>query len=291
MNLTDAWQTYIRSPYQDAPGAKQLASYKSQWFHFVDWAASEGVTEVEAVDKRVARDYAALLIHDMHVTASTFNRRLATIKRILRIAASEMDVEMAPPFAAIPNRTHHGKTHRPFKKEEIAAIFDAVPDGEKRTILIIALNTGLRLKDCVLLKWECVDREAKLLRVLTFKKQKSVVIPLMGALISELDTLTQDGKYICPGEAQRYHDTPDGYRQWFGRLLKRKGVYEDSTGTVGMHSFRHTFASKLRNAGVSEFVAQSILGHSSSSVTKIYSHIDTASIEQAIQQVEDADNV
>ena len=52
------------------------------------------------------------------------------------------------------------------------------------------------------------------------------------------------------------------------------------------HDLRHTFASRLVSSGVSLYVVQAFLGHSSIKVTERYSHLAQEYLQQAINTYE-----
>ena len=50
---------------------------------------------------------------------------------------------------------------------------------------------------------------------------------------------------------------------------------------ISFHCLRHTATSLLKNAGVSDVVAREFVGHDSPAVSKLYTHIDTATLRAA----------
>lgn len=66
--------------------------------------------------------------------------------------------------------------------------------------------------------------------------------------------------------------TMQAFYRTFDKILKEAGI--DTTGGVGLHALRHTFATKLFEAGVEVKVVSNILGHSSTNVTyNTYIHV------------------
>ena len=56
---------------------------------------------------------------------------------------------------------------------------------------------------------------------------------------------------------------------------------------LGFHSLRHYVTTQLKASGASDSVAREIVGHESAAVSRIYSHIDTATLRIAIDRLPD----
>src|SRR5262249_35039184 len=56
---------------------------------------------------------------------------------------------------------------------------------------------------------------------------------------------------------------------------------------ISFHSLRHSTATFLRAAGVSDFVAREILGHESAAIARLYTHLTTDDLRAAMQRVPD----
>ena len=65
------------------------------------------------------------------------------------------------------------------------------------------------------------------------------------------------------------------------RLQRILGHLEIPGGTI--HTLRHTFASHLVQRGVSLFVVQKLLGHSSIKTTEIYSHLVPENFHESVK--------
>jgi site-specific recombinase XerD len=65
----------------------------------------------------------------------------------------------------------------------------------------------------------------------------------------------------------------------FARILKVCKI----TKTLGTHGIRHGFISFLVNNGVSSAQIGWLVGHSSSEITKIYSHVDERTLSKVLK--------
>jgi len=59
----------------------------------------------------------------------------------------------------------------------------------------------------------------------------------------------------------------------------------DLNPKLHLHSLRHTFATWLVQEGVSIYEVQKLLGHSSISVTQVYSHLAASELHGAVNKI------
>ncbi|MCK9585064.1 MAG: tyrosine recombinase [Candidatus Cloacimonetes bacterium] len=64
-------------------------------------------------------------------------------------------------------------------------------------------------------------------------------------------------------------------RMGFWKILRQACIKAGIKRDVSPHTFRHSFATHLLEAGVGLRIVQSLLGHSSINTTQIYTHVDT----------------
>ena len=118
-------------------------------------------------------------------------------------------------------------THRkPFTEEQLRAIFIASQkDDFIRPVVVLGLNTPLRLGDCCQLKWSAVDPEEGFLTVpSTSKTQKEVQIPIWGQLKAELVKHPRTGEYVLPKQAQMYRENPTGINSKLREVFAAAGI-------------------------------------------------------------------
>jgi integrase len=157
-----------------------------------------------------------------------------------------------------------------------------------------ALYTGLRREELRRLRWVDVDFKRAVVIVPKSKSKKPRAIPMSDKLQAVLQQQRENyGQctYVFPGQERRGYS---GMRRpnWWNYALKplqaampifSDGMAEQATGR-GFHLFRHTFASRLVQAGVPLIKVSAWLGHANISTTMIYAHLapgHDADIEKA----------
>jgi len=152
------------------------------------------------------------------------------------------------------------------EKKEIKRLYNTCPEYLK-SIVALAVCTGMRRGEILNLKWPDVDFRRKIITILKTKGQKKREVPV-GVGISRL-LLKQrkhpDNPYVFCYEDGRCIGS---FKRSFKTALKRAGI-KDFT----FHDLRHTFASHLVMSGVDLKTVQEIMGHSSFTTTLRYAHL------------------
>jgi len=166
-----------------------------------------------------------------------------------------------------------------------------------RSIILVAVLTGLRRGELFALRWGAVDLDQGVLQVResvynghfsTPKTHSSVrQIPLsspLAELLRRRKTLAGD---TCP-EALVFatrKGTPLSPQNILKRVIHPTCV-RLKMPRVGWHTFRHTHATLLNELGESVKTAQAILGHSDIATTlQVYTHPVPASVSHAEERL------
>jgi integrase len=157
----------------------------------------------------------------------------------------------------------------------------------------VALNTGLRMSELRRLQWGDVDLPARSLVVRMSKGRRPRSVPLNQSALKALRHQQRRFghlPYVFPGgrDCRGKADAGGTWRRtqmrgldWWTRkalLPLRVAIPKFSLapkGSVGRgwHLFRHTFASRLVQAGISIYKVSSWLGHASVRTTGMYAHL------------------
>lgn len=225
---------------------------------------------------------------------ATINREVAALKRLLAIAVQKRiiphhnmtDYEMLNEdnererfltHEEIDNLIEECAKTRPSKcypGKEIPLYPDYL-----RVVLIVALNTGLRIGGVLTLKWEEIDWKrneiVKIVKHHRSKKKEPVHIPMTTVLRDEL-------------LAWRARDGVTKLTGWVFPSPKKPGIHVQTTSNFGLpralrgakiedytfHDNRHTFCTLFLEEYPDKIeVLRKIVGHSSSYITRRYAHI------------------
>lgn len=206
-----------------------------------------------------------------------------------------------------------------FTDEEIEAIKRALEGHRLKTLILLALGTGLRQGELLGLKWSNVDLENKEIRVeqaikavtiinadgtrkyeireQALKTKNSVrIVPIPSNLITLLKKhkaaqkeeklkagpLYNDNDFVFATETGSPIDARNLLRA-YKKILEKAGVPYRK-----FHALRHTYATKLFERGVPIKTVQMLLGHSDISVTaNIYTHVMPEKKIDAVEKIND----
>jgi len=147
---------------------------------------------------------------------------------------------------------------RYLSKTEIRSIIDSSVAAGLYPMVMTAIYSGARLGELRRLKWSHIDFERKVITIYKSKTGRFRQIPLHRKLAEALQPLAGDG--LCFDNRN--------LRKRFDKMKAGAYIYD-----IGWHTFRHTFASLLAQAGVSLYKISKYLGHTTISTTEIYAHL------------------
>ena len=145
----------------------------------------------------------------------------------------------------------------------------------------VALWTGMRQGEIRGLEWSAVDWRGKRIVLVETKTDRPRSIPLRGELS---DVLTEYAKTTTgkarPRSGLVFHDgngqprKPYWWRHALDKIKAEVSAFKGLKGTgAAWHIFRHTFASRLVQAGVSIYKVGRWMGHTSTQTTARYAHL------------------
>jgi len=166
-----------------------------------------------------------------------------------------------------------------------------------RPLLRLAVSTGMRLKELTGLRWEDVEFPGGILHVAEDSKAGTRAIPFASEGRAVLEAQREPRKSIGRevGKLPPYVFTtaegePVHPRQERNRITKTITATVKAAKIEGasMHALRHTAGSWMVQACVPLYEVQKILGHSTSTTTQKYAHLQPKHLTSAVHALGDA---
>ncbi len=211
------------------------------------------------------------------VKPATVNRELEVLSSLLSRAVTSGQLTVHPMKGGkVRHLPQHNLVERILTDKEEMRLLKVAPP-ELQDVLVVALDTGMRLGELTSLTPADVDLARAEVRLRHTKNGKERRLPLTPRAVAVFTARC----YGLTPEAPLFPSRP-GQRPWrldsaFGRACARAGV----TG-LRFHDLRHTFASRLVTGGVDLVTVQHLLGHGDLRMTSRYAHPTGASIRQAL---------
>lgn len=209
---------------------------------------------------------------------ATINRDVSVLRHLLFWAVDEQ-LLAANPLARLKMPPERRIRRQILSIAEEASLLRVAQD-HLRAMIAIALDTGMRRGEITSQRWEDIDFSQKIISVTHSKTPggESREIPLT----ERLQTLLVEGR------------KPDGliieYQGQPVRIIKRAwktALKNAEIRHVRFHDLRHTFATRLMEAGVLQEVRMALMGHSpGAKIHAVYTHIELPTKREAIRKLE-----
>lgn len=246
--------------------------------HLLPWL---GKKRIDAISGLHIEEFKAAKL-ESGLSPKTINNLLAILKRCLRDASDWLKIDSAPKIKLlkVPPQKFDYLTF-----DESRRLLAACADSFWRTMILVALNTGLRLGELKGLQWTDISFEHGHLtvrrsvvgsRVGAPKNNKERQVPLTASVRAALLDLERRGQYVFArrSEGPINHKAPE---RVLGKICARSDLRE-----IGWHTLRHTFASHLAMRGVPLRAIQELLGHSHVTTTMRYAHLAPSVLREAV---------
>jgi integrase len=231
------------------------------------------VASIRGVDMAAYRD--SMLADGK--SASTVKNNLAVISHVFTVAKKDWGMEsITNPVANIRKpRLPRGRDRRLVGDEETLLVQNA--KYPVREIIILAIETAMRLSEITGLNWEDVDLTARVATLQDTKNGEKRHVPLSKRAIETLTAIKKrkardiGGRVFVDWEKDRFH--------WHWKELCRK------QGIKGLrfHDLRHEATSRFfEKGGLGLMAIASITGHKGLSMLMRYTHLRVTDLVEKI---------
>lgn len=215
----------------------------------------------------------------------TIKNYLAVLNRCLNIAHDWLQLESRPPKIRWPKCPPPETDY--LSAEESERLLSQA-DGVVREMILMALRTGMRQGEIKGLQWSSIDwqnmnvtvrhsRCDRAKEIVSTKNNRIRHIPLDTDVYEFLFRRKQSTGSVFSDSGGRPF-THDRLSYRLANVCRKAGLRK-----VTWHVLRHTFASHLAMRGVPLHVVQTLLGHSTITMTMRYAHVAPSALRTAIE--------
>jgi integrase len=273
-------------------------------------AIPKSLSQLERTDIAAYRDQ----LIASGLARATVAKKVSFVSRLLQTA---VDAGMLPHNVArgmrIPKSKVEHVSRRAFTTKELQRIFSSPiysrqqrytgGGGEAAAwVPLLALTTGARLEELCQLKVSDIvlnGEHGPLMRISDAGDGQHVkttssrrIIPLHRDLISAgfikyWDEIEDSGhEWLFPVLGPDHDGRRGGnFGKWFARYLRSSKGCAIRDPSVVLHSFRHTFKTLCREAGINEETHDALTGHAGLTVGRSYGHMPQSTLVEAVARI------
>ncbi len=255
--------------------------------------------QAEILDKWIGNDPLRLISKDRlrpfidartneGVTVRTINLAFEFVRRVLRLAAyywrDENGMSWLATCPIIPFEKGSRKKPYPLSWPEQEKMFDLLP-GRMRKMALVAVNTGLRERSLINLRWswevynEALEETVFEIPGKYMKNGKPMTLILNRLARQAIDSMRGYDEEFVFGEMHQMTNN-----SWC-TAWRSAGLPQGKEWLKGVHNLRHTFGKRLRDEGVDERDIQDLLHHTPKNVTRIYSAPELKNLKACVERI------
>jgi site-specific recombinase XerD len=220
-----------------------------------------------------------------HATAQTRKRKLATLRSFLKFL-KDNQIIFGNPADTVEGPIREEREPAILLKTEYKALLQVAGSNPRDfAIVMLFLQTGLRVSELVNLKLEDVDFASKKFTVRQGKGRKDRVVPLVGQASKALkaylavrdDASEYDNVFLARNGTSMDQRT---VRYRIQKYYKEAGIRKKAS----VHTLRHAFATHQIHNGLKLNQLKEVLGHRQMETTYKYVHLDRTNLRQEMEQ-------
>jgi integrase len=217
------------------------------------------------------------------VKPATINRELATLKKAFNLARREWEWCTDNPVCRVSMEKENNWRDRWLTLEEEQRLLPATAPW-LRELVVFAIYTGMRMGEILALTWAGVDLYRRTVTVFRSKNGERRTIPVNTTV---LDLLKH--KYTA-----RLRTTDTVFHSHTHTPIDGSNIRRALTAALGIakiqdlhfHDLRHTFATRMVQAGIDLYKVQRLLGHKSPIMTQRYAHHYPESLRDGVDALD-----
>lgn len=270
---------------------RTVSSYRFDLMKFSAYLDASQLDFKDLIDKDV-QDYMNNLRRNKFAISS-INRKIVCLRNFYKYYVNEIDSSISNPMVNYGTLKTPIRLPKDLFKEQIKVLI--TPNEKKQSyairnqcLILLLLNTGMRVSECCNLNLLDVDLQDNTIRVFG-KGSKERQVYFMPSLLPFLNEYLENirPKMLLSENEEAFFIGSKGTRltpRAVEDILNARAKQAITPFKVTPHMLRHTFATNLLNNEVDIKMVQELLGHSSLSTTQIYTHVSKARLKKVYNQ-------
>lgn len=269
--VKDAKNRYKKEGFKSKKGSEKKQSSQLDW-----WDKMIGHVKLAYLTPEIICDARSKLLERVTnrgtpISNATVNRYMSALSALLTATVSTWHWLSVNPVREIPQLPEGPGRKRFLSKDELLRLTKSCQESRNKRLLaifLLAVATGLRKSEALLLKWTDIDFERRTAYIEDSKNSEPRTLPLEGPVWVELEKCynnrRNDSDLVFPGKDPT--KPMDFSGAWKG-ALKRAKIFN-----FVWHDNRHTTGSYLAMSGATIAEIAEILGHKTIAMAKRYAH-------------------
>lgn len=270
---------------------RTIVSYHNDLKHFQAFLSDNSIDFTDIIDKDIESYINELKVSDYKV--SSINRKIVCLRNFFKYYVREINENYLNPMLNINTLKSGLRLPKDLFSSQVVALLDPIEKKQdlalrNQCIILLMLNTGMRVSELTNLNLIDVDIEEKTIRVFGKGSKERMVFYLDSTNVYLKNYLANVRNKLLKGkDEEAFFVSSKGVRitpRAIEDILNYRAMHANPPFKITPHMLRHTFATNLLNNDVDIKIVQELLGHSSLSTTQIYTHISKAHLKKVYDE-------
>jgi site-specific recombinase XerD len=293
--FAESGECYIETLGQRNLGERTVYNHRLALIQFTDYLDSQGV----AAPSKIRIDHISGFIKA--VIRNYSNRRMGHMLNVVKCYVKllfERGLHTEDLSGKVP-RMPAGSTYHnipsAYSKDEIERMLACVerdgPVGKRDyAVLLLASRLGLRASDVRSLTFDNIDWENALVKIVQTKTGEPLTLPLVPEVGWALIEYIQHSRPQTDAKElfvrlRPPHTPMSNFNAIVIKYLRRAEIPIEAHKHHGLHSLRHSLATRLLEESTPLHVIQEVLGHLNAESTSVYMGVDIGQLKQCALEV------
>jgi site-specific recombinase XerD len=293
--FAESCEWYIESLLTRNLGERTVYNHRLSLIRFTDYLDSHGVASPEEIRMDHISGFIKLVIRNFS------NRRMGHELNVVKCYVKllfERGRHLEDLSGKVPKMPAGSTYHNipsAYSKDEVARMLACVerdsPVGKRDyAVLLLASRLGLRASDVRSLTFDNIDWDNALIRIVQTKTGEPLTLPLVPEVGWALIEYIQHSRPQTEAKElfvrlRPPHTQMSNFNAIVIKYLHRAGIAIEAHKHHGLHSLRHSLATRLLEESTPLHVIQEVLGHLNAESTSVYMGVDIGQLKQCALEV------